>query len=84
MLELEYKKMVNDRDFKLKLILIKDFDNVNKYFTLSFDEYKSEINRLALNRLVVKDLENLGSRIGIFMDEMNSIFNENELPKIKL
>ncbi len=83
MLELEYKKMVNDRDFKLKLILIKDFDNVNKYFTLSFDEYKSEINRLALNRLVV-NLENLGSRIGIFMDEMNSIFNENELPKIKL
>jgi hypothetical protein len=83
MLELEYKELMNDRDFKLKLLLIEDFDDVNKYFVSCFEEYKNEINKLALNRLVVKELEDLGSRIDTFIKEMNVVFHQVELPKIK-
>ena len=84
MIELEYKELINDRDFKLKLILIEDFDDVNKYFVSVFEEYKNEINKLALNRLVVKELDDLGSRIDTFINEMNVVFNQVELPEITL
>ena len=84
MLELEYKELVNDRDFKLKLILIEDFDDANKYFVSSFEGYKNEINKLAINKLDVKELDDLGSRIDTFINEMNVVFHQVELPEITL
>ena len=84
MLELEYKKLINDRDFKLQLILIEDFDDANKYFLSSFEGYKNEINKLAINKLVVKELDDLGSRIDAFMNEMNVVFQLVEIPEITL
>ncbi len=84
MLELEYKELVNDRDFKLKLILIEDFDDANKYFVSSFEEYKNEINKLAINKLDAKELDDLGSRIDTFINEMNVVFHQVELPEITL
>ena len=59
MVELEYKELVNDRDFKLKLILIEDFDDANKYILSSFEVYKNGINKLAVNKLVVNELDDL-------------------------
>lgn len=82
--ELEYKELVNDRDFKLKLILIEDFDDANKYFVSSFEEYKNEINKLAINKLDAKELDDLGSRIDTFINEMNVVFHQVELPEITL
>jgi len=84
MAELEYEKMEKERDFKLKLILIKDFDDINKYFKLCFDEFKNELNKMALNKLVVEDLEDIGSRMDAFINEMNLVFHQVELPEITL
>lgn len=82
--ELEYEKMESERDFKLKLILIKDFDDINKYFKLCFNEFKNEINKMVLNKLVVKELEDLGSRMDSFINEINVVFHQTELPEITL
>jgi len=84
MVELEYKELVNGRDFKIKLILIKDFDDANKYFVSSFEVYKNEINKLAINKLVAKELDDLGSRIDVFINEMNVVFQQVEIPEITL
>ena len=39
---------------------------------------------MVLNKLVVKELEDLGSRMDSFINEINVVFHQTELPEITL
>lgn len=83
-LELEYKKIINERDSKLKLILLSEFDKANTHFLYCFENFKSEINNMALNKLEVKQLEELAQKINDFVNQINCVFNQIDLVEISI
>jgi len=82
-LELQYKEVINQRDSKLKLILYNDFDKLNNHFLSCFENYKADINKMALDKLVIEEMEELGRKIDYFAHEINVVFEETDIVKIE-
>lgn len=70
-LEKNFEDTLKDRDFKIKLILYKEYDEFKYNFTNQINMIKSEFDNLDLKNLSAKKMDKISS-------ELNHLINEFE------
>lgn len=67
-LEKNYEEVIKDRDFKLKLILYKEYNNFKNQFTNKINQIKLKVDNLNLSNLDSKEMDKIASDLNDLID----------------